>query len=72
MRAGDDVTENDIEQWLDIDEGDPGYQILSQEEIAEDVLQADQEVGYPKTNSRAFTKLIVQIAVKCRPYIGKT
>jgi hypothetical protein len=42
-RAGEDVSENDIEQWLDNDDGDPSYQILSQEEIAECVLQGKEE-----------------------------
>jgi hypothetical protein len=42
-RAGDDVSECDIEQWLNNDDGDPGYQILSQEEIAESVLQGKEE-----------------------------
>jgi hypothetical protein len=41
-RAGD-VSESDTEQWLDNDNGDPGYQILSQEEIAESVLQGKEE-----------------------------
>jgi hypothetical protein len=30
-RAGDDVSESDVEQCLDNDDNDPGYQILSQE-----------------------------------------
>jgi uncharacterized protein YehS (DUF1456 family) len=42
-RAGDDVSECDVEQWLDNDDIDPGYQILSQEEIAEIVLQGKEE-----------------------------
>jgi hypothetical protein len=42
-RAGDDVSETDVEQWLDNDDGDPGYQILSQEEIAESVLKGKEE-----------------------------
>jgi hypothetical protein len=29
-RAGDDVDESDVEQWLDNDDGDPGFQILNQ------------------------------------------
>jgi hypothetical protein len=40
---GDDVSESDVEQWLDNGNGDPGYQILSQEEIAESVLQGKEE-----------------------------
>jgi hypothetical protein len=32
-RARDDVSESGVEQWLDDDDGDPGYQILSQEYV---------------------------------------
>jgi hypothetical protein len=42
-RAGGDVSESDVEQWLNNDNGDPGYQILSQEGIAERVLQGKEE-----------------------------
>jgi hypothetical protein len=42
-RARGDITESDIEQWADSDNGDPGYLILSQEEIAESVLQGKEE-----------------------------
>jgi hypothetical protein len=42
-RAGDDVSGSDVEQWLDNDDGDPSYQILSQEEIAQSVLQDKEE-----------------------------
>jgi hypothetical protein len=42
-RAGDDVSESDVEQWPDNDDGDQGYQILSEEEIAENVLQGKEE-----------------------------
>jgi hypothetical protein len=42
-RAGDDGSESDIEQWLDNDDDDQGYQILSQEEIGENVLQGKEE-----------------------------
>jgi hypothetical protein len=42
-RAGDDVSESDVEHWLDNDDSDPGFQILSQEELAESVLQGKEE-----------------------------
>jgi hypothetical protein len=42
-RAGDDVSKGVAEQRLDDDDRDPGYQILSQEEIAESVLQGKEE-----------------------------
>jgi hypothetical protein len=41
-RVGGNVSESD-KQWLDSDNGDPGYQILSQEEIAEKVLKGKEE-----------------------------
>jgi hypothetical protein len=37
----DDVSESNVEQWLDSDDGEPDYQILSQE--IESVLQAKEE-----------------------------
>jgi hypothetical protein len=43
-RVGDDVSESDVEQWLDNNDGDPGYQILSQDKTAESVLQGDDNV----------------------------
>jgi hypothetical protein len=42
-RARDVVSESDVQQWLDNDDGDPGYQILSQEQMAESVLQGKEE-----------------------------
>jgi hypothetical protein len=42
-RAVDDVSESDIEQWLNNDNGDPDYQILKEEERAESVLQDKEE-----------------------------
>jgi hypothetical protein len=42
-RARDDASKSDIEQWLGNDDGDPGYQILSQEEIAESGLKGREE-----------------------------
>lgn len=44
ISAGEDnVSENDIINWLEEDEGDPGYQILSETEIAEEVMQNNNE-----------------------------
>lgn len=46
--AGERVTEETVDNWLEIDEGDPGYQILTDEEIAASVTateaQNDEEV----------------------------
>ncbi|KAG7170856.1 Tigger transposable element-derived protein 7-like 3, partial [Homarus americanus] len=42
QRAGEnDVTEDDIRNWLEDTEGDPGYQVLTEEEIADEVLVGD-------------------------------
>ncbi|KAG7154916.1 Tigger transposable element-derived protein 7-like 61 [Homarus americanus] len=42
QRAGEnDVTEDDIRNWLENTEGDPGYQVLTKEEIADEVLVGD-------------------------------
>ncbi|KAG7156962.1 Tigger transposable element-derived protein 7-like 63 [Homarus americanus] len=41
-RVGEnDVTEDDIRNWLEDTEGDPGYQVLTEEEIADEVLVGD-------------------------------
>lgn len=32
LKSGENDSETDIEQWLNMDESDPGYQILSQED----------------------------------------
>ncbi|KAG7158270.1 Tigger transposable element-derived protein 7-like 37 [Homarus americanus] len=41
-RAGEnDVTEDDIRNWLEDTEGDPGYQVLTEEEIADEILVGD-------------------------------
>jgi hypothetical protein len=53
-RAGDNVSESDVEQWLSNDDGDPGYQILRQEDIAESVLQGKEEDMSLKTNGLHF------------------
>jgi hypothetical protein len=42
-RAGDVVSESDTEQWLNSDDGDPGYQVLSQEEIAQNLMQGKED-----------------------------
>ena len=36
------ATEVDVQEWLTIDEGDPGYALLSPQEIAESVLHGDE------------------------------
>ncbi|KAG7158706.1 Tigger transposable element-derived protein 7-like 38, partial [Homarus americanus] len=42
QRAGKNyVTKDDIRNWLEDTEGDPGYQVLTEEEIADEVLVGD-------------------------------
>lgn len=44
QRAGDDnVTVEDVEDWLEENDADPGYQILSAEEIADSVVNPDPD-----------------------------
>ena len=43
MRAGErEVSVKDVENWLEENDSDPAYQVLSTEEIAESVLIDDQ------------------------------
>ena len=35
------VTIEDVESWLEMDENDPGYQLLDEDEIIRDVLASD-------------------------------
>jgi hypothetical protein len=58
-RAGYDISESDIEQWLDNDYGDPRYQIVSQEEIADSVLQGKIEDVVKEKSASSFPKLSV-------------
>ena len=41
-RAGLPTDEGDVDAWLNIDEGDPGHQILSEQEIIEEVRGQDE------------------------------
>jgi hypothetical protein len=36
LRAAEEIetTEENIQDWLELDEGDPGFQLLSEEEIS--------------------------------------
>ncbi|KAK3884886.1 hypothetical protein Pcinc_010860 [Petrolisthes cinctipes] len=43
--AGERVTEETIDNWLESDEGDPGYQILTDEEIAASVTATEEQLA---------------------------
>jgi hypothetical protein len=60
-RSGNDVSESGVEQWPDNDDGDSDYQILSQEERAESVLQGKEEDGdiVEEESSPSCPKLLV-------------
>ena len=45
VRAGENTTVDDINNWLECDEGDPGQQVLTEEEIAAEVLHPDEGDG---------------------------
>ena len=38
-----DVTEEDVQDWLTVDEGDPGYALQSTSEIADEILHPDED-----------------------------
>ena len=40
-RAGEEVSLDDVREWLEETEGDPGHHVMTDEEIAEDVLKGD-------------------------------
>ena len=42
-KAGEKSTEEDIQDWLECDEGDPGQQMLTETDIAEEVLNPSVE-----------------------------
>ena len=40
-RAGEEVSLEDVREWIEETEGDPGHHVMTDEEIAEDVLKGD-------------------------------
>ena len=40
-KAGEEVSLEDVREWLEETEGDPGHHVMTEEEIAEDVLKDD-------------------------------
>jgi hypothetical protein len=34
-----ETTQENIQDWIELDEGDPGFQLLTEEEIAADVIK---------------------------------
>ena len=41
--GGEEVGNDDVQTWLEIDEGDPGHELLSEEEIVEAVLKPSEQ-----------------------------
>ena len=41
--GGEDVANDNVQNWLEMDEGDPGQELLSEEEIIEAVLKPSQQ-----------------------------
>ena len=39
-KAGSTLTEEDVEDWLECDEGDPGMQVMTEEQITHEVLHS--------------------------------
>lgn len=42
-RGGEEVAADDIMEWLEADEGDPGFEIMTDEEIAESVQRREDD-----------------------------
>ena len=40
---GEETSQQDVEAWLDLDEGDPGHHMLSEQEIVDSVLNVDSD-----------------------------
>ena len=54
--GGEDVANDDVQNWLERDEGDPGHELLSKEEIIETVLKlSKQEEDSDKEENTCFT-----------------
>jgi hypothetical protein len=56
--AGETETTQNIQEWLELDEGDPGVQLLTEEEIAADVIkdsameeESDNELDEPQEST---------------------
>ena len=41
--GGEDVANDDVQNWLEMDEGDPGHELLSEEEIIEAILKPSEQ-----------------------------
>ena len=41
--GGEEASPQDVEDWLGMDEGDPGHQLLSEQEIVDSVLRGEEE-----------------------------
>ena len=56
--GGEELLSEEVQSWLDMDEGDPGHELLSEEEIIQSVLQPAEEEkddSDEKENSTNFT-----------------
>ena len=45
VRAKENSSEEDVQDWLECDEGDPGQQILTENDIAEEILHPDGDIS---------------------------
>ncbi|KAG7166499.1 putative DDE superfamily endonuclease domain-containing protein 74 [Homarus americanus] len=56
MEGENDVTEDNIRNWLEDTEGDPGYQVLTEEEIADEVLVGDSRDSVDEEDDEPLPK----------------
>ena len=61
---GREVSVEDVENWLEENDSNPGYQVLSMEEIAESVMAGDQ----PGENGSSDSDDEVVVRQKCLKY----
>jgi hypothetical protein len=55
--AETDTTQGNIRDWLQMDEGDPGYQLLAEQEDLQAVLRAPPETDTTQGNIRDWLQL---------------
>lgn len=60
---GGEVAEEDILEWLEVDEGDPGYNIMTESEIADEVMNQKNEDGSEDSEEEETTLRKIKLSV---------
>ena len=65
-RGGDRVAQEDIKEWLQEDEGDPGHQLLSMDEIVEEIqLPPVEEEHDPEEEEQVPKQKLSAVRAAC-------